>query len=197
MVRLSRAESQAQTRRHLVRTAQHMLLAQGYAATSLDAIADEAGFSKGAVYSNFRNKDALCREVLRHIRAQHAAALVDQVSTATTLDGLLSAFAAWSERTLGDLQWSALEAEFAVRAKADDELRQQLSADAAEIRDTIGQLVAAATEAYDLDLGMSAEDVATALLSLGIGLGLQRAIDPEVSAGILTDTIRAMLNQRL
>ncbi|AEF42172.1 Putative TetR family transcriptional regulator [Hoyosella subflava DQS3-9A1] len=197
MVRMSRAESQAQTRKHLIRTAQRMLLAQGYAATSLEAIADEAGFSKGAVYSNFKNKDALCREVLRHIRADHAAALVTEVSSATSFQELLDSFAAWSERTIGDQKWSTLEAEFAVRASADELLRQQLSSDAAEIRRVITQLVAAAVESYNLDLDMPAEDVATALLSLGIGLGLQRAIDPTVSAQILTDTIRAMLVRKM
>ncbi|WP_202798175.1 TetR/AcrR family transcriptional regulator [Hoyosella subflava] len=194
---MSRAESQAQTRKHLIRTAQRMLLAQGYAATSLEAIADEAGFSKGAVYSNFKNKDALCREVLRHIRADHAAALVTEVSSATSFQELLDSFAAWSERTIGDQKWSTLEAEFAVRASADELLRQQLSSDAAEIRRVITQLVAAAVESYNLDLDMPAEDVATALLSLGIGLGLQRAIDPTVSAQILTDTIRAMLVRKM
>jgi AcrR family transcriptional regulator len=40
-----------------------LFLRDGYAATSLEKVADEAGYSKGAVYSNFWNKDELCLAV--------------------------------------------------------------------------------------------------------------------------------------
>jgi hypothetical protein len=39
---------------------------------------------------------------------------------------------------------------------------------------------------------MSAADCATALLSLGVGLGVQRAIDPEVSVAVLPGMIRLL-----
>ena len=41
----------------------------GYAATSLDKVAEAAGFSKGAVYSNFSGKEELCMEVIDAIHA--------------------------------------------------------------------------------------------------------------------------------
>ncbi|GGC66792.1 TetR/AcrR family transcriptional regulator [Hoyosella rhizosphaerae] len=191
MPRQSRTQSRASTRQHLLNTARTMLLSHGYTATSLDAIADEAGYSKGAVYSNFTNKDELCREVLHNIRADHAQALISEVSTAPTLDDMLNTFSAWCERTIGDLEWSALEAEFTVRARQNPHLRTQLARDASHIRSLIKGIIATARDKYGLTLDLSADDLATAFLSLGIGLGLQRAVDPTVRATILTDFVRA------
>jgi len=63
--RLTREESQARTRADLLRAANRLFLRDGYAATSLAAIADEAGLTKGAVYSNFASKDDLFLAVLQ------------------------------------------------------------------------------------------------------------------------------------
>lgn len=57
---LTRAESQAQTRQELLDAAEQQFYANGYHATSLAAIAAEAGRTIGAVYSNFEGKEALC-----------------------------------------------------------------------------------------------------------------------------------------
>ena len=57
--RVTRAERQAQTRERLIEVAREMFLSDGYAATSLDKVAVRAGFSKGAVYSNFAGKEQL------------------------------------------------------------------------------------------------------------------------------------------
>ena len=62
-VRQSRAQRQAQTREKLIEVAREMFLDVGYAASSLDKVAIAAGFSKGAVYSNFSGKEELCMAV--------------------------------------------------------------------------------------------------------------------------------------
>src|SRR5207244_6695571 len=51
--RLTRQESQARTRALLLEVAQTEFLANGYNNTSLERVAESAGFSKGAVYGNF------------------------------------------------------------------------------------------------------------------------------------------------
>jgi AcrR family transcriptional regulator len=55
----TRAESQARTRTELIDAAERLFTGQGFHATSLGAVADEAGFTKGAVYSNFASKEDL------------------------------------------------------------------------------------------------------------------------------------------
>jgi AcrR family transcriptional regulator len=54
--KLSRAEQVERNRRLVLEAARRVFLARGYASASLDVIAEEAGFSKGVVYSQFASK---------------------------------------------------------------------------------------------------------------------------------------------
>src|SRR4051812_6662811 len=55
----TRAERQARTRTELIDAAERLFTGEGFHATSLGAVADEAGYTKGAVYSNFASKEDL------------------------------------------------------------------------------------------------------------------------------------------
>ncbi|MQA61791.1 MAG: TetR family transcriptional regulator [Actinophytocola sp.] len=196
MPRLSRAESQARTREQLVATAKELFLRDGYGPTSLERVADAAGYSKGAVYSNFRNKNELCLAVLDAIHAEQTARIVEVISGTRTLEERLTKFEEWAERHIGDQAWTALEVEFAVNARRDERLCAELASRDKVIRDLIASLVTANGEELGIEVPMPAGDIATALLSLGIGLGIQRAIDPTISASVLTDVIRLVVGQR-
>ncbi|WP_034276182.1 TetR/AcrR family transcriptional regulator [Haloechinothrix halophila] len=190
MPRLSRSESQARTREQLVATAKELFLRDGYGPTSLDKVADAAGYSKGAVYSNFRNKDELCLAVLDDIHAEQAARIAEVITGSTTVEERIARIQGWAERNIGDQAWTALEVEFAVNARRDERLRGELASRDKGIRDIIAGLVAANSAEFGIDLPLSADDAATALLSLGIGLGIQRAIDPTIPVSVLTDVMR-------
>src|SRR3954462_4706058 len=117
MARLTRAESQARTREQLIETAQLLFLRDGYSVTSLEKVADEAGYSKGAVYSNFRSKDELCLTVLDRIHDEQVALIAGALAGAEGVEGLLAAFQAWAERSIGDEAWTAPAGEVAVTAR--------------------------------------------------------------------------------
>jgi len=63
--RLSRPETQALTRRRLLDAAADVFGEQGFRAASLTDVADRAGYTIGAVYSNFATKDALFHALMR------------------------------------------------------------------------------------------------------------------------------------
>ncbi|MEY2426563.1 MAG: hypothetical protein QOI61_2135, partial [Actinomycetota bacterium] len=63
--RLTREESKAKTRQELIRAANRLFLRNGYVATSLANIAEEAALTKGAVYSNFESKEDLFLALLQ------------------------------------------------------------------------------------------------------------------------------------
>ena len=192
VTRLTRSESQARTRDLLVATARHLFLEDGYAATSLEKVAEEAGFSKGAVYSNFDGKDALCLAVLDTLHRDVADAVLGSFSGAVTLDEALETFDLWAERRLGDPDWSALEAEFAARSRRDPDLRDALQERNARIRGMIAGALSETCARHGLVLPMDVDDLASALLSLGIGLGVQRALNPDLRVQVLSDVIRVM-----
>src|SRR4051812_17686336 len=62
--RLSREEKKAMTRTKLLDAAATVFARKGFAGASLDDVAEEAGLTKGAVYSNFANKDELISTLL-------------------------------------------------------------------------------------------------------------------------------------
>jgi AcrR family transcriptional regulator len=190
---MTRAERQARTRGALVATATEMFLDVGYAATSLDRVAEAAGFSKGAVYSNFRHKDELCLAVLDDIHARQLAQVVAAFEVDGSFDERLAAFEAWAEANMGEPRWTALEVEFATRARHSEFVATALRERNKAVRDAIADLVSDTAERFGLDLRMSADDVATALLSLGVGLGTARSNDPSLSVQVMSRTIRLML----
>ncbi len=59
MTRLTRTESQARTRALILDAATRLFLCDGFQVTSLEQIGGDAGFTRGAVYSNFPSKTAM------------------------------------------------------------------------------------------------------------------------------------------
>lgn len=191
MARKTRAETQAETRTQLVKTARQLFFEDGYHPTSLEKVADAAGYSKGAVYSNFRNKDELCTAVLDEVRAERLAEILEIMATPDTLSRI-EALRDWAERVIGDPGWTSLEVEFAAHARSNEQLRAEL----AGRFDAILQMLAAAAEsAENAELKLPGRETATVLLALGIGLGLLRSINPEIPVSGLTDTLQLLTGQ--
>lgn len=195
MPRLTRSESQARTRADLLATARDLFLSDGYAKTSLERVAEEAGYSKGAVYSNFRTKSELCLEVLGLIHETKFAEVTELLAASDNFDARMEAFQHWAERTLGDVGWTMLEFEFAIVAKDDPALQAALVSNLSMVRGTVAAQLQGLAQSLRVELPMPPEDAATAVLSLGLGLGIQRAIDPSLSARLITDAVRSMLPQ--
>src|SRR6185437_13463135 len=70
--RKTQTERREETREELLAAAARVFAKRGFHATSLDAIAEEAGFSRGAVYYNFADKEELFLELLDHRCAERA-----------------------------------------------------------------------------------------------------------------------------
>ena len=83
--RLSREEKKAQTRERLIEAAARVFAEKGFATTSLDEVADAAGLTKGAVYSNFENKEDLVVAVLR-AHQDRQSGIKDIATAAGTLE---------------------------------------------------------------------------------------------------------------
>ncbi|WP_336083119.1 TetR/AcrR family transcriptional regulator [Nocardia sp. SSK8] len=193
MARMSRKQSHALTRERLVETAKRLFLADGYNVTSLEKVAAEAGFSKGAVYSNFATKHELGLAVLDVVHVERAESLSDAVLAAETLGERIEGFGRWADENIGDVGWTALEVEFATSTRHLPEVRSELAERRRTLTTMLASLIQIHTETMGVTLRVSAEDAALQLLSLGIGLGVQRAIDPEMPVGALVDLLRDLV----
>lgn len=190
---VSRAERQARTRERLIKVARGMFLADGYSATSLDKVALEAGFSKGAVYSNFAGKEQLCLAVLDNIQEEQIAGVLGAFAADTDLDGRIDAFVEWARKELGEPRWTALEVEFAAAARQSPYVAEELVKRRQDVVEALARLISALVEQENLELAMSPEQAATALLSLGIGLGVMRSLDHSIDVDVFGEVIRGLL----
>nr|WP_255669314.1 TetR/AcrR family transcriptional regulator [Aeromicrobium duanguangcaii] len=180
----------------MIEVAAQMFLAVGYAGTSLDKVAVEAGFSKGAVYSNFAGKEELCMAVLDTIHAEKIRLVQAVFAEDTSLESRLKSFVEWSRTGLGEPQWTALEVEFAAVARNNPWVASELVKRHREIRRLIGQLISATIEEADLETTIPVEHVATALLALGAGLGGLRALDPKIDPDVFGVVLAGLVRPR-
>ena len=126
--RLSRAEQNDRNRALLLSAALRVFLSRGYYAATLDQIADEAGFSKGAVYSRFASKADMFLALLADRIAERAgqnAQLAGELAGTGNFSALLE-LAEQAER--GTPGWRLLVTEFRVHAARDPELNRRYAA---------------------------------------------------------------------
>lgn len=188
MPRLTRAESQEQTREALVATAADLFLRRGYNATGLEKVAAAAGFSRGAVYSNFASKQQLGLAVLDRVRLERAHELVELLGHGDWSERV-AGFTRWAERYIGDLEWTGFEVEFASSTRHLAEVRDELASRRRLVTDGIAHLLRDAESQLDVQLRSRPDSLALHLLSLGIGIGVQRTFDPEVPIEPLTELL--------
>src|SRR4051812_40869579 len=113
MVRLRRDERKQQTRAELVAAARAEFLTRGFHPASVEEIAERAGYSKGAVYSNFGSKDELFLAGLDEQYARGLGAHVERMGAAATMPAALHAVAArLAEQARLEPDWTPLLIEF-------------------------------------------------------------------------------------
>src|SRR5262249_716573 len=97
--RLTRAESQERTRTLIVQAATRLFLRDGFGVTSLEQIAEEAGFTRGAVYANYEGKTAIGVAVIDELYAREEQKLEGLLRRAGR-DQLLTMLASWADETI-------------------------------------------------------------------------------------------------
>jgi AcrR family transcriptional regulator len=96
-----RAQGQA-TRQHLVEVATRLFAERGYDGTSIEAVLDVAGVSRGSLYHHFATKQALFEAALDAVETRIGNETMAAVQGATdALDGLRRGCLAWV-RLAGD-----------------------------------------------------------------------------------------------
>ena len=178
--RLSRAEKQAETRQALLDSAAVVFEWRGYQGATLEEISEEAGFSRGAFYSNFESKEEL---FLTLIEARSAEKLEDIAAAfqngSTASERLRSGGAFLDSLAERDRQWCILYMEFWGRAVRDPKLRRRFAAQHDAARTAIAGMIEAQAKELHIELDARPAELASALIALFEGHVLQRLIDPK------------------
>jgi len=186
--RLTRAEKSAQTRAQLMASARQLFLRRGFHAASLELVAEEAGFTIGAVYSRFGSKADLFLAILD----EHIDRIVAEVAQVAGVDQPLGAHAellagrrmALLER---EREWFPLVLEFWSHAARDERLRGEFAARHERLVDAYAGLIEADYARLGLPLPLAPEVLARAVVAMGNGVALERLADPgRVPEGLLS-----------
>jgi AcrR family transcriptional regulator len=177
----SRAERQALTRTALIDAAERLFIAQGFHATSLDAVAAEAGYTKGAVYSNFASKEDLFFAVYeRRLEARVAEfeALLEAAPLARdAIEAIARTAPMRSERGDG---WLAVFFEFWAHVLRHEELRERFAALHARVIEPLEAALVRHAEEVGEALPEDPRKMATARYAMQLGLQLERLTQPDV-----------------
>jgi AcrR family transcriptional regulator len=111
LVRLTREESQARTRAKLLESAPRVVAREGYEAASIDKIAEAAGFSKGAFYSNFDSKEEFFLELLGRHAGQDVVEITRLLEGVTETGEIIERMCDWAEQRSEDPTWGLLALE--------------------------------------------------------------------------------------
>jgi TetR/AcrR family transcriptional regulator, transcriptional repressor of aconitase len=129
MARLTREQSQALTREKLLRSASEVVARNGYEGATVERIAEEAGFSKGAFYSNFSSKEDILLQLLEGNTGRDVKELTELLSDVADPDIVIDIIAHWSDSRAAERKWGIIAIEFLRRAHRDgtlDERQRQL-----------------------------------------------------------------------
>jgi AcrR family transcriptional regulator len=119
LARLTREESRMLTREKLLASARTVVAREGYENASVDRIAEEAGFSKGAFYSNFESKEEIILELLETHSLQDVTEIASLLREIRDPLEMIDVISNWSLNRSADPTWGMLALELFRRAQRD------------------------------------------------------------------------------
>lgn len=176
----TRKERQARTRELLMDSAAAVASRRGIERASLDEVAERAGFTKGAVYANFANKDQLFLAMLDAHFDARLAELDRILSTEADPDeqareaaeGLMRMLAAQPE-------WHRLFFEFALYATRNEGFRTQLVERYRSLRVRLAELLARRAERLGIEPVVPPDQIAAMTFAMANGVAMERLLEPE------------------
>ncbi len=178
--RLPRHEKKTLTRNGLLDTARRVFLQRGYHRTTLDTVAEAAGYSKGAVYSNFNSKDDLFLALLDQLSEVRLREFDEDWAASQDAPNRQEDMARrWARRRMHQgHEWSLLLMEFWTHAARDLQTRKAFALRHARLVESVAQRLSEMAAELGLRFRRSPADVARAASVIGHGMALEQLLDP-------------------
>lgn len=179
--RLTRVEAKARTRQLLLDAAAQTFARKGFAGASVEEIAESAGFSIGALYSNFANKEELFLELAATYNSDRVAKAANAVleSEAGDEDPVNEVGRILIDAADKNSEFALLQAEFWLYAVRNPKVLDTIAERMREPRQALERLVATVLEGMRTPPEADARSVATVVAAVFDGLIRQRRLDPE------------------
>jgi AcrR family transcriptional regulator len=184
-----RSARKAQTRARLLEAAASLYARRGFAGATLDEVASEAGFTKGALYAHFGSKENL---LVALVEEYLAVLVAEQIELFDRDRATWERPLAGSERWMDGLQEHPdrfrLFVELWAHAQREESLRLRLAEAMRELRATFARFAAeSAADAGREAPVQAAERFATVMLGLGVGFAMLELTDPQAVPAVETN----------
>jgi AcrR family transcriptional regulator len=179
--RLSRAQQQELTRQRLLDASFGVFRQRGFAAATVDEIAELAGYTRGAFYSHFGSKEAAFVELLEAHAPAQIEAFRHSVETARSESAILRALASAAVPAAKSARAQLLDTvELAARLVDSPMLRVRALHIQEQVEAAMGWCAAEICRRRNLRLTVSEPDVGMAVLALLTGLAQRLMVAPDM-----------------
>jgi TetR/AcrR family transcriptional regulator, transcriptional repressor of aconitase len=180
--RLTREESRAQTRATLMAVGREHFIRYGLGGAVAEKIAEDAGYSRGALYSNFEGKEELFLAVIREEQDRRTEALHSMFKEEPSAKERLRKMREAIADLVTDPDWIVLRAEFEAGALRNERIRQTfVEVHRKQVRDG-GTLIRNLAQSSDIHLGLKPNEFIMIILNLTHGLAVtQKILGAELS----------------
>jgi AcrR family transcriptional regulator len=166
------------TRARLIQSAEKVFARDGFEAAKLEEIATDAGYTRGALYANFENKEDLFCALLEKEISARIAALEREMDRAHDPAAKLSSMREFFLTKTLDRRWSLLSLEFKLFAVRHPEVKQRLAAMHRRFVSPRVGFLDEVMRALGRELPASAHATGVSLATLGNSLTLEHMLDP-------------------
>ena len=178
--RLTQKERRAETRRCLMTSAARAFARHGLDQTSIDRVAEDAGYTKGAFYANFKNKKELFLAMLDERFGERMEEIERVIggegSPAEKASRVGDDLAAMLD---ADPDWHRLFFEFNAYANRDEDFREELVTRYRWMRERLAAALKARAEELPIPPSITAEQLATMTIAMANGFALETLLEPE------------------
>src|ERR1700732_1921367 len=192
--RMTREQSKANTRERLLVAARRVFARSGFHGASVEEIASEAGFSTGALYSNFDGKEDLFLVLMEREINEHAREISEAVrERASVAERATGGARQWMTMIEREPEVLLLFMEFWAYGVRDARVRPKVAARFAQVRELLTRLIVDAVREFDLELDIPAEQLAIAIDALADGIARQKLADPDAVPDDLMGRVLSLL----
>ncbi len=192
--RMTRVQSKANTRGRLLAAARTVFASSGFHGASVEEIASRAGFSTGALYSNFDGKEDLFLVLMEREINEHAREISEAVSArASVAERAAGGAQRWMTMIEREPELLLLFMEFWAYGVRDAEVRPKIAARFAQVREMLTTLIAQSAHEFELELALPASELAIAIDALADGIARQKLADPDAVPDDLMGRVLALL----
>jgi AcrR family transcriptional regulator len=191
---ITRKEKQARTRAKLMRSAGKLFCRHGLEQASVDEIAQDAGYTKGAFYSNFKSKEELFLAMLDQKFGEEIKRIEAALKTDESPDEVARHAGEDLMRFMrSDPEWERLYLEFVAYAGRNDEFRQELLTRCRAMDERLGEVYKRWSERIGIVPAIPIEDITQITSIMTQGFLMSQQIDPDLSEELYGTMLAAFM----